>query len=326
MDIESHRLVVLARDDSRDGRDRLLGQLCAELLTDRTRDGRELEAFYEIAGLLLQKVGSAARRDFSERVAERPCCPVELLLRLAVDDIEVAEPVLLRALRLRDNDLVDIASLRTEGHRVAIAQRAVVSVPVSSVLIGRGERDVLLRLLANRGAAVDDEGLNRLRLIAETDEHMRRFLAARDDLRPRSPRPVPPAPPRETKAPPPKRDAVDLLVAQARAGATTVEAVVIEMADADRQADLAAFLGRMSGVGDAAAMRVLVRRDADGIATLAAGLDVTAAAYDRIVELRRRKMRLGAAQTRWEREAYREIDRATARATLGQISRHRATG
>ncbi|MCE1235167.1 MAG: DUF2336 domain-containing protein [Hyphomicrobiales bacterium] len=325
MDIESHRLVVLARDDSREGRDRLLAQLCAELLTDRVRAGRELDAFYEIAGLLLEKAGSAARRDFSERVAERSCCPVELLLRLAVDDIEVAEPVLLHALRLRENDLVDIASLRTEGHRVAIAQRAVVSAPVTRVLIGRGERDVLLRLGANRGAAVDEEGLRRLKHFAETDERMRRILAARDDLRPKAPRP-PPAPPSEAPAPAPKRDAVDLLVAQARAGAITIEAVVTEMADADRQADLAAFLGRMAGVGDAAAMRVLVRRDADGIATLAAGLDVDSLAYDRIVELRRRKMRLGAAQVRWEHEAYREIDRAAARATLGQVSRHRATG
>lgn len=326
MDIESHRLVLLARDDSREGRDRLLGQLCAELLTDRGRGERELEAFYEIAALLLDKAGSAARRDFSVRVAERPCCPVDLLLRLAVDEIEVAEPVLLHALRLRENDLLDIASLRTEGHRVAIAQRAVVSVTVSRLLIGRGERDVLLRLGANRGAAVDEEGLKLLRRFAETDERMRRILAARDDLRPRPAVPPPPAPPPEARPPVVKRDAVDLLVAQARAGATTIEAVVIEMADADRQADLAAFLGRMAGVGDAAAMRVLVRRDADGIATLAAGLDIDTAAYDRIVELRRRKMRLGAAQVRWEREAFREIDRAAARATLGQVTRHRAVG
>ena len=106
------------------------------------------------------------------------------------------------------------------------------------------------------------------------------------------------------------------LVAAIRDGSSTLDAAVVELADSDHHADLACLLGEIASIDESQVLRVLVRADSVGIATVARGLDVGEAAYARIVELRQRRLKFSAGQARFEREHYGRIDAAEAKATI----------
>lgn len=328
MPLESHHWIVLAKDRSQPARGRLLIDLAHEILVPGTMAATEQELFFDIVRRLLPCLSLADRRVFADVAADCVSFPRDLLNGLAADDIVVAEPVLRRAIGLRDDDLADLAGRLGIDHRAAIATRAVVSARIVRILMRRGGREVMHRLCANQGAEIGEDSLRDLRLRAEHDDGLLGILRARGDDR-RDPRrhgePVRLPEPAATRpaAAAPARPLVDALVERIHSGSDTLEAIVVELADADRHADLACLIGRLARIDEAGVMRVLVRADGAGVATLAGGLALDDEAFDRVVELRRRKLRFSASQARWEREAYRKLDRSEARSTLGALGNRR---
>ena len=327
MDIETHSFVVLARDVGSEARGRLLSILSCEVLDAPDPAPSELAVFFEISRILIEQADRIARRAFSEKIADREKCPHDSLLRLAGDEISVAEPVLVRAMRLAEDDLIELASRFGGGHRAAIALRRDLTPLLARTLLQAGEREVYLRLGANRAIALDAEMLRFFRLRAETDERLREILGARPEYRAATKRGSGEIDRRNARSPhvPEGGDDVAVLFARLKRGETSVDAVVIDLADADRQADLVAFFGRLAGIDQTGVMRVLVRRDVEGVATLAGGLGIGEASFARIVELRRRRLGFSASQAKWERESYHRVDQAQARATLEQVGGRRRT-
>lgn len=359
MDIEAERLFDMARDRSAIARGRLLTLLTGLVLGDVGHATRERDIFFDIVRDLIEHVPQPDRERLSQIAADLEHFPHDLLMRLATDHIAVAEPVLARSVGFLDDDLIDLATRFGDDHRAAIAVRRVVSRRLSRVLVRLGDGEVLRRLGANRGAEFSDDDIHALHLRSESDPQLRDVLHARDDLRdaflrvlrrmmeravgevrPRSRglsargdlHPVQPVVElaatgngeNQAAAVEPHVEAgVAVLVELVRSGKRTVDAVVVELADADRHADLARFLGTLADIDESGVLRVLVRSDVDGIALLAGGLAIAEAAFERLIELRRRRLRFSATQVKWEREAYRKLDRENARATLDQLGRHR---
>lgn len=329
MPLDQTQVLTLARDASSAGRGRLLALLSRAVLDERDSRPAELALFFDIVRIILPRVGSLERRGFSELAADRTPFPHDLLLSLAHDEIRVAEPVLMRAIGLAEPDLLDIATNRDDGHRLAIAARPVVSARLTGVLVGRGGRAVLRRLIDNLGAELDAEALRELQKRASLDRDLRNGLeqreartgAANRRATEGAARPALPVLPTIATAVPvtPQRPidpVVADLIERVRLGATTLRDVVVDLADGDRHTDLACFLGRIADIDESQVMRVLVRADANGIAMLARGLDLDADAFAHVVDLRRRRLRLNTRQARWEREAFDRIDRDEARGLL----------
>ena len=346
MSMDAGELIDLAQDQDVAARGRLLTTLARLVLTPEDRPARARELFYDIARVLIERVPEIDRAHLAEIASDFEAFPRDLALALARDSIAVAEPLLMRGEAFHEDDLVAIASDCGDAHRTAIATRRLVSRRLTRVLIRLGGGEVLRRLGANRGADFFDEDVRELHLRAESDATLGEILRARDDLRAallramrqmmeqasaphgaRGGRPhhteKPGVAPATSRIPSPGEVAVGELVDRVRAGAKSLDAAVVELADADRHADLAVFLGRIADIDETGVLRVLVRSDVDGIALLAGGLAVAEAAFERVIELRRRKLRFSASQARWERDAYRKIDRRNARSTLDQLGGHR---
>ncbi|MER2604375.1 MAG: DUF2336 domain-containing protein [Siculibacillus sp.] len=337
MAIDAARLSVLARDRTNFGRGRLLHVLSNELLSDRANTRVELEIFYDIVRVLLPGVSLADRRLFSEKAAERAAFPRDLLMELAHDQITVAEPVLLHAVDFTESDLIDIVVRQGDGHRLAVATRAEVPGAVTEVLIHHGSRAVLHRLGSNRGADFTDDAVRAIQQRAEDDGDLYRILQERRDLTEILARAMrhtlakiadaapeieaeedgfassldPPRLARRPLGPPPS-----LLAEMVRRGERDLDEVVVELADADRHADLTRLLGDIGRIDETQVMRVLVRADSIGIATVARGLGLTEGTFARIVELRRRRLKFSESQAHWEGEHFLRLDPAEARVTL----------
>ena len=356
MALDSAHLDLLARDASTAGRGRLLGDLTRLILIDRDADETELEIFFDIVRAILATAAASDRREFAEVAADHRRVPHDVILILAEDEIRVAEPVLQRSVDLTDLDLVALAETKGDDHRLAIAARVSLSGAVTEVLVRHGSDAVLHRLGANPGAEFSEETVRELQDHAETDEDLFRILIERPDLadvlarcmrdtlrriveksrrshetavaaaRASGPK-ILDAPSAETDSTPPKaarladRPDVARLVARIRSGETTLDAAVIELADADHHADLACLVGEIAGIDESQVLRVLVRADSVGIATVARGLGIGDAAYARIVELRQRRLKFSTGQARFEREHYGRVDAEEARAMIANRGR-----
>ena len=134
----------------------------------------ELTVFDELFGRLVIQIELSARAVMAVRgPAPVPNAPPKVIRSLAFDDaIAVASPVLSFSERLSEQDVVENARQKSQGHLLAISKRKVLPVSVTDILVGRGNRDVLLSTVGNRGARFSDEGFSVLVKRAEGDDEL----------------------------------------------------------------------------------------------------------------------------------------------------------
>jgi uncharacterized protein (DUF2336 family) len=125
-------------------------------------DRAEWQAAVDTFRVVLYDGEPLVRLVLAESVKASRDLPRDLVLALARDVAMVATPMLKQSPLLADDDLLPIAQRATTAHRVAIAGRPALSARLAAALCHGGERPVILRLLANDGAAITGETLHAL--------------------------------------------------------------------------------------------------------------------------------------------------------------------
>jgi hypothetical protein len=144
-----------------------------------------VELFDDIILRLVGEIEMKARAELSRRLAPIDNAPTGTVVRLAKDDaIEVAAPVLMRSRRLDEDQLVEIAKEKGQGHLLAIASRRSLGETITDVLVDRGDEDVLFNVASNRGAIFSPGGYERLVARAEGDETLASRIGERPDIPP----------------------------------------------------------------------------------------------------------------------------------------------
>src|SRR5262249_25339275 len=106
-----------------DIRPTLLRVLTDQYLQSRTHTLDEERQYTELALRLIGETDTATRAAVAMRLAPHACAPRAILLQLARDVLEVAEPTLLHSPRLTPADLAAIASERGPCYATVIARR-----------------------------------------------------------------------------------------------------------------------------------------------------------------------------------------------------------
>jgi len=182
---ELHFLLDLALDRSVEGRRALthsIGDLFSDSKTVLTDRERALMA--DILRKLIRECEMAVRRDLSERLAKAGNPPHDLILALANDAIEVAQPILTQSEVLRDIELIQIIRHRTQQHQLAIAMRRSVSEYVADALVETGNVDVIKTLLENQDARISEATLEYLAEESQRVDSYQEPLINRQDLNP----------------------------------------------------------------------------------------------------------------------------------------------
>ncbi|WP_332660333.1 DUF2336 domain-containing protein [Brevundimonas sp.] len=168
-------LLALARNTSPDARQRLLLGVLA--LCDASPPAGELSPVLgEIFLTLARQAEREVRKVLSEKLAHADWAPAALVNVLALDEIEIARPVLDSSPILQDDDLLRVMVEASLEHQIAIARRPQISGRVADAVIDRGEPAVLTALATNRTADLSIDGVRRL------VEHSRRIAALRAPL------------------------------------------------------------------------------------------------------------------------------------------------
>ncbi len=174
---------VLNGDDNILERDQLfrnMAQLFA-YVSDRC-DDEQVAQYDEVLCQLAELVEMEARAHVARLLAPLERAPGTVVVKLANDDIEVARPLLEFSNVLSDDDLIEIVSRKTEGHRVAIAGRAAVPDRVGEAIAEHGQGESLSRLVRNANAELGHNTLERLVARAMQDAEIAADLRGRTDI------------------------------------------------------------------------------------------------------------------------------------------------
>jgi uncharacterized protein (DUF2336 family) len=179
------RLLELARDRTPGARARIVDSIGAFVVDPlQDQNSREREIATDILRQLLRDAEMSVRRKLAERLAAEPTAPLDLVIQLASDDVEVARPVLLESFALRDADLLEVVEQRTLQHRLSISMRRQVSEDVCAALVDAGELDVARTLLENPGAKIGRASYEKLVDRSRVEIPLQEPLVRRADLDP----------------------------------------------------------------------------------------------------------------------------------------------
>jgi uncharacterized protein (DUF2336 family) len=173
-------LLVLAHSRDPVDRERLLGgmvELCAEAQADGTPLSPQISQLVE--GLFITLVEQAEhdiRRRLADRLADAAWAPPTLVNMLALDEIEIAQPIIAYSPVLAETDLIRILVEATLDHQVAVARRPGLTAGVVEAILENGEPAVLTALAGNETAEIGEPALEAM------IGHARRVVAMRSPL------------------------------------------------------------------------------------------------------------------------------------------------
>lgn len=168
-------LLALAHDPSIEARHRLLLGVVA--LCDACPPTGEISPVLgEIFLTLARQAEREVRKVLSEKLAHAEWAPAALVNVLALDEIEIARPILASSPILQDEDLLRVLIEASLEHQIAVARRPGISGRVADAVIDQADPAVLMALTTNRTAEISADGVRRL------VEHSRRIAALRGPL------------------------------------------------------------------------------------------------------------------------------------------------
>jgi uncharacterized protein (DUF2336 family) len=152
----------------------------------------QIELFGDVFDRLVNTIELRALADVSARIAlaELSCqlapipqAPLSIIRRLARhEEIAVAGPVLTESPRLNNDDLIEIAKIKSEKHLIAIAGRWWLQEVVTDALLARRFPSVSRRLVANPGARISAAGFTVILAQALSDPELAVATGIRADL------------------------------------------------------------------------------------------------------------------------------------------------
>jgi uncharacterized protein (DUF2336 family) len=111
---------------------------------------------------LVKRAEQEVRLRLVERISTAPWAPSGLINALALDDIEIARPVIAKSPVLKDHDLIRILALATIEHQIEVARRPDLGGEVVRAILDQADPVVLTTLAANESADVSPLGMTRL--------------------------------------------------------------------------------------------------------------------------------------------------------------------
>lgn len=149
--------------------------------TSEEQDESHNLAFDQIMDKLAYELETSVRAEFADRLADLPNAPTNVSQKFALDEIDVARPLLQKSKVLSDDFLIRVAQTKSQEHLMAISQRPEITTRVTDVLVDRGNERVLENVTSNKGANFSRKSFEKLTKHANENETLNNLLEGRSD-------------------------------------------------------------------------------------------------------------------------------------------------
>jgi uncharacterized protein (DUF2336 family) len=150
------------------------------------RDGapsaEETAELDRIMASVASEFSTQVRAEFARLIASNASQFSHAAERFAMDEIEVAAPVLKHSDALSEDVLLKVVAEKSQAHMMAVTQRSTVSPRVSHALVERGGDEVVSSLLGNEGAAIADNTYDMVMERADTSPLLQQGLVRRKSV------------------------------------------------------------------------------------------------------------------------------------------------
>ncbi len=183
---QAERLMKLAQTRTQGDRERLLLAI-ADLCESADSVGAlETEAVQALLNDIFMCLVVEAERDIRRRLAEKLAhafwAPRALINVLALDDIEIARPIIATSPVLKDRDLIRLLVEATIEHQIEVARRPSLGPLVVDAILTQDEPAVLSALASNAQARIPPAGMSRLVEASKHVASLRTPLARRPEM------------------------------------------------------------------------------------------------------------------------------------------------
>lgn len=168
-------LLALASSRSADDRQRLLLKVTF-LCESNPPPPKVAPLLSDIFLALTAQAERDIRLALSERIAGVDWAPPALVNMLALDEIEIARPVITSSPLLQNADLIRLLIEATLEHQIAVARRPQLARPVVDTIVDRAEPVTMTALASNRTADIGEDAMRKL------VDHSRRIAGLRAPL------------------------------------------------------------------------------------------------------------------------------------------------
>jgi uncharacterized protein (DUF2336 family) len=159
-------LTDLARSRDTGDRERLLMAVVDLCEGAREANSDEIDAVQSPLGDLFVSLVVEAEREVRHRLADRICtadwAPIALINVLALDEIEIARPIISKCPLFQDQDLVRVLQEATVDHQIEVARRSGIGAPVVDAILETGDAVVMTALACNETAHIGAAHMDRL--------------------------------------------------------------------------------------------------------------------------------------------------------------------
>jgi uncharacterized protein (DUF2336 family) len=183
--MDKHRqdaLARLSRETSAPKRRALIEELALIFREPPPSGQRELQEVGEALAKIVPTLALPERVIFAERIATAREAPTYLVRLLALDEPEVAGPVLAKSPVFVDADLLTVVQRGGAERLAAIARRSALSKQLQAALIASADPKVVLALLTNRAVALSSAALSSTLALARKDEAIAEIVIERTDI------------------------------------------------------------------------------------------------------------------------------------------------
>jgi uncharacterized protein (DUF2336 family) len=172
-------LADLAKETSSEGRRELLRKVTEALDPAAPLAGDEIGHFDDILATIASDYSTQVRAQIARLIASSLSPFSRSAQRFAMDDIEVARPVLEHSEALTDDTLLKVVGQKSQDHMMAVTRRRRISEAVSQALVERGDDAVVTSLLTNQKAEIGSQAYGLVAKRAETSPVLQAPLVRR---------------------------------------------------------------------------------------------------------------------------------------------------
>lgn len=178
---DAHSLYALAEDKKSANSCYELTTIMTDLMSIKLSE-RESELITDVLLGLMKHAEAELKKALSERLSAMENAPLRMILTIANDEIEIADPVLRKSPVLQDLDLLYILQAKGVRHGRAIAFREGLSAEVIDMLAGTKDFEIAVTLCENDGVSLTHRAFDIFAEMTRNHQALAKPLLSREDL------------------------------------------------------------------------------------------------------------------------------------------------